>query len=171
MAARDEPAVTVNDLYETYPDYHLNLEREQFLLSEHEVVVFQHPLYWYSAPALLKEWQDLVLAHGYAYGPGGNKLRGKTLGSAITTGGPREAYGPDGVNRYSIQALLAPFDQTAHLCGMRYAEPFVVYAVPRLSNAELAQEAGRYTAWLRALAAGEKTEPVSTDQRQATRDP
>lgn len=28
----------------------------------------QHPFYWYSTPALLKEWQDLVLEHGWAYG-------------------------------------------------------------------------------------------------------
>jgi glutathione-regulated potassium-efflux system ancillary protein KefG len=153
-AAREVTGVTVNDLYENYPDFHVDTAREQALLGAHEVVVFQHPFYWYSAPALLKEWQDLVLTWGYAYGPDGDKLHGKTLATAITTGGPAEAYGPGGHNRYEIGALLTPFDQTAHLCGMRYAEPFVVYAAPRLSDAGLAEEAGRYAGWLRGLATG-----------------
>ena len=152
-AARGVAEVTVNDLYEAYPDFHLDVAREQALLDGHDAVVFQHPFYWYSAPSLLKEWQDLVLTLGYAYGPGGTRLQGKTLGSAITTGGPAEAYAAEGQNRYPIAALLAPFDQTARLCGMRYAEPFVVHAAPRLSDAELAVAAARYADWLRALLA------------------
>ena len=48
-------------------------EREQELLLEHDVIVFQHPFYWYSTPAILKEWQDLVLEHGWAYGDGGTR--------------------------------------------------------------------------------------------------
>jgi glutathione-regulated potassium-efflux system ancillary protein KefG len=150
-AARSLPEVTVNDLYELYPDFHVDVAREQALLREHEVIVLQHPFYWYSAPALVKEWQDLVLTLGFAYGPGGTALQGKTLASALTTGGPAEAYSENGYNRYPISALLAPFDQTAHLCGMRYAEPFVVHAAPRLSDAELAAEAARYVVWLREL--------------------
>lgn len=153
-AARAVPGVRVNDLYELYPDFHIDVAREQALLEAHPAVVFQHPFYWYSAPALLKEWQDLVLAAGFAYGPGGTRLRGKTLASALTTGGAAEAYSPTGHNRYPISALLAPFDQTAHLCGMRYAEPFVVHAAPRLSDAELAAAGARYADWLRALAVG-----------------
>ncbi|MHC5048843.1 MAG: NAD(P)H-dependent oxidoreductase, partial [Planctomycetota bacterium] len=69
--------VTVNDLYESYPDFDVDVEREQELLVAHEVLVLQHPLYWYSAPALLKEWIDLVLEHGWAYGAGGDALLGK----------------------------------------------------------------------------------------------
>jgi glutathione-regulated potassium-efflux system ancillary protein KefG len=36
-----------------------------------------HLLYWYSTPAILKEWQDLVLEHVFAYGHEGTKLHGK----------------------------------------------------------------------------------------------
>ena len=52
--------VTLRDLYEVYPDFDVDVEAEQASLLEHDVVVFQHPLYWYSAPPLLKQWQDLV---------------------------------------------------------------------------------------------------------------
>ena len=47
--------VTVHDLYAHYPDFFIDIPREQALLREHEVIVFQHPLYTYSCPALLKE--------------------------------------------------------------------------------------------------------------------
>ena len=60
--------VRLHDLYEAYPDFLIDVEAEQALLLEHDVIVFQHPVYWYSSPAILKEWQDLVLEHGFAYG-------------------------------------------------------------------------------------------------------
>ena len=49
--------------------FFIDIPREQALLREHEVIVFQHPLYTYSCPALLKEWLDRVLSRGFASGP------------------------------------------------------------------------------------------------------
>ena len=86
--------MTIHDLYEVYPTLSIDVKREQALLLEHDVIVFQHPFYWYSCPAILKEWQDLVLEHGWAYGVGGTQLRGKITLNAITTGGPAHAYRP-----------------------------------------------------------------------------
>ena len=68
-------------------------------VREHEVIVFQHPLYTYSCPALLKEWLDRVLSRGFASGPGGNQLAGKYWRSVITTGEPESAYRYDALNR------------------------------------------------------------------------
>ncbi|BCG61610.1 hypothetical protein PUR_50350 [Paenibacillus sp. URB8-2] len=82
-----EEDVTVHDLYAEYPDKQINVEREQQLLLEHDRIVFQFPLYWYSSPSLLKEWQDVVLTYGWAYGSQGMKLHGKEFGLAISTGG------------------------------------------------------------------------------------
>jgi len=56
--------VTFHDLYEAYPDFYIDVKHEQRLLEAHDIIAFQHPLYWYSTPSLLKEWQDLVLEHG-----------------------------------------------------------------------------------------------------------
>jgi putative NADPH-quinone reductase len=67
-AAQQVEGVHIHDLYEEYPNFHIDVPREQNLLLEHDVVVFQHPFYWYSCPALLKEWLDLVLQHGFAFG-------------------------------------------------------------------------------------------------------
>ena len=99
------------------------------------MIVFQHPFYWYSTPAIVKEWQDLVLEHGWAYGSGGNQLRGKFRLNAISTGGPQEAYHGKGRNRFPVRKLLAPCDQTAYLCGMGWLAPFVVHAGRKLDTA------------------------------------
>ena len=57
-AVKTLDGVTFHDLYQLYPDLDIDVAREQALLTEHDVVVMQHPLYWYSTPAMLKEWQD-----------------------------------------------------------------------------------------------------------------
>jgi glutathione-regulated potassium-efflux system ancillary protein KefG len=144
--------VTFHDLYEVYPEMHLNVDREQQLLLAHDVIVFQHPMYWYSTPAILKEWQDLVLEWGFAYGDGGTALRGKKFLSAISTGGPDEAYRRDGFNRFTIRELLVPIEQTARLCGMEYLPPFVLHAVLSMSPAQIASAATEYAAILRSIA-------------------
>ncbi len=124
--------VTIRDLYAEYPDLLIDAKREQDTLLEHDVIVLQHPLYWYSAPAIVKEWLDIVLEEGWAYGAGGRQLRGKYLLNAISTGGPQEAYHGQGRNRFPVRTLLAPFDQTAYLCGMGWLEPFVIHAGRKL---------------------------------------
>ena len=131
-AIRDLDGVTIRDLYELYPTMAIDVKEEQAALAAHDVVVFQHPFYWYSCPSILKEWQDLVLEHGWAYGAGGTQLRGKITLNAITTGGPETAYRKGGYNRFTVRELLAPWDQTAYLCGMRFLAPFVVHASLRI---------------------------------------
>lgn len=121
------PGITEHDLYEMYPEFDIDVSSEQALLEEHDIVVFHHPLYWYSTPAILKEWQDLVLEHGWAYGSKGNALRGKIFFNVITAGGREDAYTPDGYNGRTLRELLAPIEQTCKLCKMTFLPPFVVY--------------------------------------------
>ncbi|MCX3880338.1 NAD(P)H-dependent oxidoreductase, partial [Stenotrophomonas maltophilia] len=89
------PNVTVHDLYAHYPDFFIDIAYEQDLLRQHEVIVFQHPLYTWSCPALLKEWLDRVLSRGFASGAGGNELAGKHSCSVSTTGEPERDYRRD----------------------------------------------------------------------------
>lgn len=151
-ALRGLEGVTIHDLYEAYPTLAIDVAREQQLLLDHDVFVFQHPFYWYSTPAIMKEWLDLVLEHGWAYGHGGTQLRGKIMLNALTTGGPAQAYRVDGYNRFTVRQLLAPWDQTAHLCGIRYLAPFVVHAALRVvGDAELASQRDSYRQLVEAL--------------------
>jgi putative NADPH-quinone reductase len=127
-AAAAIDGVTLVDLYGRYPRAEIDVDREQAALREHDVICFQHPLYWYSTPALLKEWQDLVLEHGFAYGSGGTALQGKVFFCALTAGGPEAAYCAAGYNHFTIRELLRPLEQTAMLCGMTYLPPFALFS-------------------------------------------
>ncbi len=133
---RDLEGVTINDLYENYPDFFIDVATEQKLLLEHDVIIWHHPFYWYSAPAILKEWMDLVLQHGFAYGRTGLALEGKWVMSSVSTGGRQEVYSKTGANRYSIKEFLAPFHRSANLCRMEYLPPFVIHG-SHLMTAEL----------------------------------
>lgn len=102
---KKHPQITVHELYKEYPSGTIDVEREQSLLLEHDRIVWQFPFYWYSSPSLLKKWQDEVLTYGWAYGAKGDKLHGKELMIAISTGGPAVAYCAGGYNRFTIGEL------------------------------------------------------------------
>ena len=150
-AVRGIDGITLVDLYAEYADFQIDIDREQARLLAHDVIVFQHPLYWYSTPSILKEWQDLVLEHGFAYGSEGTALHGKLLFNALTAGGLEAAYHAEGYNHFTIRELLHPIEQTAMLCGMTYLPPFALF------GSRTAVEEGRIdthiTAWTRLLAA------------------
>ncbi len=146
--ARQLQNVTVHDLYAHYPDFFIDINHEQALLREHEVIVFQHPLFTYSCPALLKEWLDRVLSREFASGAGGMVLAGKYWRSVITTGEPEGAYRHDGLNRYPMTELLRPFELTAAMCNMHWLSPMIIYWARRQKPQALAHYASAYGDWL-----------------------
>jgi putative NADPH-quinone reductase len=151
-AARKVDGVTVVDLYADYPTFEIDVEREQQRLLDHDIIVFQHPIYWYSCPALLKEWQDLVLEYGFAYGEGGTALEGRVLVNAVTAGARREVYSRDGGYAHELRDFFAPFEQTAKLCRMRYLPPFALYAAGHaVEEGRLEEHVRDYTTLLGAL--------------------
>jgi glutathione-regulated potassium-efflux system ancillary protein KefG len=154
-AAESADGVTVRHLYELYPDFLIDVQDEQALLSSHDIIILQHPFYWYSAPSIVKEWLDLVLEHGWAYGKGGTALQGKILMQAVTCGGGLEVYCSGGRNRRTVREFLIPFEQSALLCGMTYLAPFVVHGTGDLkSAADVDGFASTYVSLLEALRDG-----------------
>jgi glutathione-regulated potassium-efflux system ancillary protein KefG len=150
--------VTFHDLYEAYPDFDIDVRREQEMLLKHDIIIWQHPFYWYSSPAIVKQWMDLVLEHGWAYGSEGNMLEGKRITNAISCGAPVMAYSTEGRNRFTIRQLLAPFDQTAFLCKMKYMPPFVVDGSHRLGREDIAKKSAQYRQVIQDLVAGKITD-------------
>ena len=151
-AARGVKDITYVDLYEEYPRHDIDVAREQQRLLDHDVILFQFPLYWYSTPSIIKEWQDLVLQHGFAYGYEGDKLAGKTMMLAITAGGPQEAYTAKGYQHYPLRTFLTPLEQTARLCKMRFAAPYALYgALSAETDREIADHAAGYANLLAAI--------------------
>ena len=114
------------DLYAEYPDFQIDIEREQELLLKHDRIVLQFPFYWYSVTPLLKKWLDDVLTYGFAFGSTGDKLHGKDLQVITSVGGQPKCY--SGFRIYAtIHELLRPFELTANLCGMNYQIPVWMY--------------------------------------------
>jgi glutathione-regulated potassium-efflux system ancillary protein KefF len=148
------PSIDVNDLYGSYPDFAIDAPAERKRLERADLVVLMHPIQWYSMPPLQKLWLDEVLGYGWAYGAGGDALRGKDLWLVASTGGPEASYHPQGYNRYFFDAFLPPYEQTAALCGMRFLPPLVLHGASRASQAEVqahvevfAQRLASYPDW------------------------
>jgi glutathione-regulated potassium-efflux system ancillary protein KefG len=133
----DMEGLSFHDLYQEYPELEINVKREQDLLQEHDVVIFQFPLFWYSTPAILKEWQDLVLEHGWAFGSEGNSLKDKLFLCSITAGGPSSAYQVGSFHNHTINQLLSPLRQTSVLCKMKPLPPFVVFSTHAIETDEI----------------------------------
>ena len=144
LAAAADARIEVRDLYALYPDYWIDVAAEQERLAQARLVVWQHPLQWYHMPPLMKLWVDEVLGFGWAYGPGGDALRGKDLWLVASTGGSEEAYRPNGYNRYFFDAFLPAYEQTAALCGMRFLPPLLLHGAHRASVAEVDAHAAVY---------------------------
>jgi len=138
--------ITINHGYSHYPDWNIDVKREQELLLAHDRIVFQHPLYWYSAPPLMKKWFDDVLTYAWAYGPGGTALQGKEWVSAISTGGPAESYQAGGYNNYSMSELLKPLQQTANLIGAKFLPVFLFQGAVQASQEQINKSAHQYLA-------------------------
>jgi putative NADPH-quinone reductase len=138
------PNVRFDNLYENYPDFYIDVRREQELLAEAQLIVFQHPIQWYSMPSLLKEWVDVVLEYGWAYGPGGTALRGKDFWLVATTGGAREAYQEGAYHGHAFPAFLPPIEQTALLCGMRWLPPFILHGAHQVDDATVDRHVTAY---------------------------
>ena len=134
----------VRDLYALYPDYLIDVAAEQQALAQADLIVWQHPIHWYSMPPLMKLWLDEVLAFGWAYGPGGGALRGKDLWLVASTGGPESSYRAQDYNRYPFDSFLPPYEQTATLCGLRFLPPLVLHGAHRVTQTELEAHAGLF---------------------------
>ncbi len=143
-AVQDLPQVIFRDLHELYPDFFINTATEQAVLRRADLIVFQHPIYWYAAPAIFKHFQDTVLLRGFAYGPEGTALHDKDFLLAVSTGAPAEEYGPGGIHHYPLEALILPIEQTARFCGMRFLEPLILHGGHGLPADVVAAHASRY---------------------------
>lgn len=143
--------LTFHDLYEFYPEYDIDIREEQKLLTEHDCIIFHHPMYWYNMPAILKEWLDLVLTHGWAYGSEGTALKGKLFFNVLTTGGPRQAYNPDGMHKHTLRELMLPVELTAKRCSMITLPPFVVHGAYAMEQDELSSFKSSYMSLLQSI--------------------
>jgi glutathione-regulated potassium-efflux system ancillary protein KefF len=147
-AVRDLPGVEVNALYDRYPDFSIDVAREQALLRAARLVIWQHPLYWYAPPALLKLWFENVLTRGFAFGvggeAGGDALAGKDCLWVTSTGATADAYRPEGMHQHAFDAFVPTVKETAQFCKMNWLAPIVVHGAHQIARSELEEYAAVY---------------------------
>lgn len=144
----DLPDLEARSLFDLYPDFDIDVLAEQAALARAELVVWLHPIYWYSVPSMLKHWFDVVLARGWAYGKDGNALRGKRCLWVTSTGGDEESYSINGTHEQPFKNFAAPVEQTARFCGMQWQAPIVLHGAHAISDAALAAAAEKFRARL-----------------------
>lgn len=127
---------TSRDLYHEYPNFKIDVEKEQQLLLSHDRIIFQFPLYWYSTPPLLKKWLDDVFTYNFAYGIHGNKLKGKDMQLIVSVGGKAKIH--SGFDIFaSIPELLRSFQLTANLTQMNYLIPEYMFEADAVEQKEI----------------------------------
>ena len=125
--------VEVRRLDNLYPDYRIDVVAEQQAMLAADVIVLQ----FYSigtVPALMKKWIDDVFSFNFAYGPEGDKLKGKDFILSFTVGGPAESYDPLGYNHFTVEQMIHPLQQTAYLAGMNYCQPIYTHRMVYIPN-------------------------------------
>lgn len=149
-AVRDLPGIEVHSLYDQYPDFDIDVAAEQAALVRADLVVWLHPMYWYSVPAMLKHWFDVVLLRGWAFGEAGDALHGKFCLWVTTTGGRESSFTETGAHQVPFAEFVAPIRQTAIFCGMEWEPPLVVHGAHAISADEIAAAALAFRERLRA---------------------
>jgi len=139
------PDTDLRPLYDLYPDFDIDVAAEQRALVNARLIVWMHPMFWYSVPALLKHWFDKVLAYGFAYGEGGTALRGKHVLWVPTAGGEIDTFAPGAKHGFEFPAFAPPLEQTARFCGMEWETPHVVHGANLLDESELGIHTARLT--------------------------
>ena len=150
-AIRDLPGLELRALYDLYPDFDIDPAAEQAAMERAGLIVWLHPTYWYTAPALMKHWFEKVLVKGWAHG-GGTALAGKECLWVTTTGGDEAAYSAAGRHRQPFDVFAPVVEQTARYCGMSWLEPFVVHGAHEVPEAALREAGERLRARLEAWA-------------------
>lgn len=138
------PGVTMKDLY-SEP---FTVENYLEAFRNADVLVFQFPFYWGSAPSMLKKWLDeIFMALFDKVG-----VKGKQLLVVTTTGSEYEAYRSGGRDRFTMDELLRPYEFTALYAGMDYLTPLVVYSTAAPDAQKYIEEgAEKYVALLEKL--------------------
>lgn len=147
------PGLETRTLYALYPDFDIDAEAEQAALLRADAVVWMHPMYWYSAPALLQQWFEKVLVRGIAYGEGGSRVAGKPVLWVTTTGGDESAFSSEGRHHHDFSAFVPAMEQTARYCGFDWREPFMLNGAHLVPDERLLEAGAALRARIAALAA------------------
>lgn len=139
----------------------IDIEKEQAQLRQADRIILQFPLYWYAAPAGLKQWEDTVLTRTFVYGDHRYPLAGKELGIVVTTGMPAKAFQRGGAEQITLDAALAPLAAVANRAKMKWLPTFAIHQFAYLDEPAKLQLVVDYQRYLM------QTQPDNLQNKQA----
>jgi modulator of drug activity B len=131
---------------------------EQAKFKEADLVIFQFPIYWFSTPAALKKYIDVVYAYGVFFGMGSEAsetgkplkygfsnglMQGKKYMLSVTTNAPKEVFGDkEGFfEGRDLEDFLFNIHKTNQFCGMTPLKSFAANNVIKDPQPEAHSEA------------------------------
>ncbi|WP_025728124.1 NAD(P)H-dependent oxidoreductase [Atopobacter phocae] len=111
-------------------DGHFDVTAEQQLVATHDRIIFQFPLYWYSAPFLLKQWIDEVIDWNL------KKKSSKELGLVVTLGVKASHFQSGGREGFTLSELYRPFHALAQTLHWTFLPPLNVFKFAQLTEDE-----------------------------------
>lgn len=118
-----EQNVEVRHLDKLYPSFKIDIKAEQEALLTARNIIFQYPLYWYSTPAILKEWIDQVFQYGFAFGQE-SALNDKKIFISLTIGSDPDYYNDD-----VMEKILFPIKGLTEYCNLTYGGEVVSFNI------------------------------------------
>lgn len=145
---KDSSKFEIHDLYKEYPDFKINVKKEQSLIEKYNNIIFQFPIYWFFSPALLKEWIDKVFEYGWAYGSNSKGLKDKKIGFAISMGGEKSFY----QGKYDLNNVLAPYIFSLEYVKAKYLGFHALYNSDHQDNDSLNKNFEEYLEFIQKFA-------------------
>ena len=134
-AIRDLDGVTVHDLYEAYPTSTSTCSASSSCCSSTTSSSSSTRSTGTARPRSSRSGRTSCSSTAGPTAPGGTRAaRQDHAATRSPPAAPSRRTSKGGYNRFTMRELLAPCDQTAHLCGMRFLAPFVVHAAPPLGR-------------------------------------
>lgn len=128
---------TFRDLYEEYPDFHVQAFRERKRLKDYDRFIFHFPLIWFGMPPLLRLWLDEVVDGNWLKDPLQNPFYGKEIFILVTTRSKQRSFGRNGKHHYSVEELISGLLVSLHIFKADIKNIYIVYEAENLSKKEI----------------------------------
>lgn len=129
--------VTFRDLYEDYPDFHIQPFRERKRIGEYERIIFHFPIIWFGLPPLLKLWIDEVFDMRWISEENFNILSGKDAMIVTSVGGSENNYSPDGKYQMSVENLLTGLAVSLKVNQIDLKKTHIIYNADNLNDEQM----------------------------------
>lgn len=136
-AYQNNPNVIFRDLYEDYPDFHIQPFRERKRIVDFDRIIFHYPMIWFGMPPLLKLWLEEVFDMKWLNEGFPNPLAGKECAIVVTVGGNEESYSKNGRYKVSLTDLTLGLKLSIESNDMLLKDELYIYQADDLKIYEI----------------------------------